>query len=64
MLPPSPALPRPVIRLYDGDRETLIASLDRIQKTAARIIEAVQGRDDREIEASLSVAVFVCARER
>ena len=29
------------IRLYDGDTDTLTASLDRIQKTAAAIIEAI-----------------------
>ncbi len=31
------------IKLYQGDRETLAASLDRIQKTACRIIVAITG---------------------
>jgi len=31
------------IQLYAGDTETLAASLDRIQRTACRIIEAVSG---------------------
>ena len=31
------------IQLYDGDRKTLIASLERIQRTAAEILEAVTG---------------------
>ena len=29
------------IQLYDGDKKTLIASLERIQKTAGEILEAV-----------------------
>ncbi len=29
------------IQLYDGDKKTLIASLERIQRTAAEILEAV-----------------------
>jgi len=31
------------IQLYDGNRKTLIASLERIQRTAAEILEAVMG---------------------
>ncbi len=42
------------IRLYDGDKEKLAASLDRIQKTACAIIEAVT--DDRKISASRAAA--------
>lgn len=34
------------IRLYDGDTDTLAASLDRIQKTAAAIIEAITHDDE------------------
>lgn len=35
------------IQLYDGDRKTLMASLERIQRTAAEILEAVteEGKD-------------------
>jgi antirestriction protein ArdC len=35
------------IQLYDGDKKTLIASLERIQRTAGEILEAVtaEGRD-------------------
>ncbi|MCA9280901.1 MAG: DUF1738 domain-containing protein [Phycisphaeraceae bacterium] len=33
------------IRLYRGDKETLAASLDRIQKTACSIIQAIQDPD-------------------
>lgn len=33
------------IQLYNGDRDTLTASLDRIQKTACRIIEAIDEQD-------------------
>lgn len=36
------------IRLYQGDAETLAGSMDRIQKTAAVIIEAVSGDSDPE----------------
>jgi hypothetical protein len=31
------------IRLYDGDKKTLMASLERIQRTAAEILEGVMG---------------------
>jgi antirestriction protein ArdC len=34
------------IRLYQGDKTTLAASLDRIQKSAAEIIEAIASPDD------------------
>lgn len=34
------------IQLYQGDAETLTASLDRIQRTSAEIIEALTGTDD------------------
>ena len=33
------------IRLYDGDKKTLMASLERIQEAAAEILEAVTGDD-------------------
>lgn len=33
------------IRLYSGDKDTLVASLDRIQRTACSILEAVLDRD-------------------
>lgn len=36
------------IRLYQGDAETLAGSMDRIQKTAAVIIQAVSGDADPE----------------
>ena len=36
------------IRLYQGDAETLAGSMDRIQKTAAVIIEAVSGDSNPE----------------
>jgi hypothetical protein len=36
------------IRLYQGDAKTLAASLDRIQRTAAEIIAAVLGEENRE----------------
>lgn len=33
------------IQLYDGDKETLAASLERIQQTSADILTAIAGRD-------------------
>jgi len=36
------------IKLYQGDAETLSASLHRIQKTACTIIEAVKSHDDND----------------
>ncbi len=36
------------IQLYDGKRETLVESLDLIQKTAARVIEAILGEPATE----------------
>ena len=35
------------IRLYQGDKDTLSASLDRVQKAACRIIEAILGEGER-----------------
>ena len=35
------------IQLYNGDRETLIKSLERIQKTASEILEAVMDKKDK-----------------
>jgi hypothetical protein len=40
------------IQLYNGDKETLIKSLERIQKTAAEILEAVM---DKESEGKTEV---------
>lgn len=34
------------IRLYQGDKDTLAASLDRVQKAACRIIEAILGENE------------------
>jgi len=34
------------IRLYQGDKDTLSASLDRVQKSACRIIEAILGEGE------------------
>lgn len=36
------------IQLYNGDTETLTASLDRIQQTSAAIIEALSGADGQQ----------------
>jgi len=36
------------IQLYDGNKETLVASLDRIQKTACTIIEAINDHDGND----------------
>jgi antirestriction protein ArdC len=38
------------IQLYNGDKETLIKSLERIQRTAAEILEAVMADDESERE--------------
>lgn len=54
------------IQLYEGNRETLTASLGRIQQAASKIIEAVS--DPRgaalEVEASLPVAALVHQKQR
>lgn len=34
------------IQLYDGDKDTLAASLERIRRTAAEMIEGLQGPDE------------------
>ena len=38
------------IQLYNGDKETLMQSLERIQRTAAEILEAVMADDESERE--------------
>ena len=45
------------IQLYDGKKETLLASLQRIKETAGEIIEAVIGERRRKLEAPCPVAV-------
>lgn len=45
------------IQLYDGKKETLMASLDRIQKTAAMIIEAITAKEDRDVSASMEMEI-------
>jgi len=40
------------IQLYNGDKETLIKSLERIQRTAAEILEAVMANEESEGETS------------
>jgi hypothetical protein len=39
------------IQLYEGNKETLMASLERIQRTAAEILEAVMDEDSEPKEA-------------
>ena len=36
------------IQLYDGKKETLLASLEQIRRTAVEIIEGIQRRDATE----------------
>lgn len=38
------------IQLYDGDKETLMESLGRIQRTAAEILEAITTNEESESE--------------
>jgi hypothetical protein len=40
------------IHLYDGDKDTLAASLERIRKTAAGISEGIQGPEEAELRAA------------
>lgn len=42
------------IRLYSGDKDTLVASLDRIQRTACSILEAVLDRDTGDGDAPIA----------
>lgn len=44
------------IQLYQGDAETLAASLDRIQRSSAEIIEALTASDDDDTTADLQPA--------
>ena len=49
------------IQLYDGDKKTLMQSLERIQRTAAEILEAVAAEDKErakitDVPASVAVA--------
>ena len=41
------------IQMYDGNEGTLIASLERIQKTAARMIESLTHNSEMQAEESL-----------
>jgi len=36
------------MKLYDGTKETLLASLERIRRVAAEIIEAITAPDEAE----------------
>ena len=50
------------IRLYDGDTKTLMQSLERIQRTAAEILEAVTAEDkERANSGDVSARVAVPA---
>ena len=49
------------IQLYDGDKKTLMASLERIQRTAAKILEAVAAEDRRVSTAEPAARVAVAA---
>lgn len=44
------------IQLYDGDRKTLIASLERIQRTATEILEAVTTDDASGVDSAAGPA--------
>jgi len=44
------------IQLYRGDRKTLIQSLERIQRTAAQILEAITREDDPEVDMAIDPA--------
>ena len=41
------------IQMYDGNEGTLIASLERIQKTATRMIESLTHNSEMQAEESL-----------
>lgn len=50
------------ITLYSGDRELLMASLDRIQKTACRIIEGLhEGRETGSLESTAAPVTMTMA---
>jgi antirestriction protein ArdC len=40
------------IQLYDGDKKTLLASLERIERTAGEILEAVTAEDGHGVDAA------------
>ncbi|HUV64499.1 MAG TPA: ArdC family protein [Sedimentisphaerales bacterium] len=49
------------IQLYDGDKETLVKSLERIQRTAAEILEAVMDKESESKEVVGETCVAVAA---
>ena len=49
------------IQLYNGDKETLIQSLGRIQRTAAEILEAVMDKGSEGETAGEESCVAVAA---
>jgi hypothetical protein len=49
------------IQLYNGDKETLMKSLERIQKTASEILEAVMEKEDKGETAGRESCVAVAA---
>jgi len=49
------------IQLYNGDKKTLITSLERIQRTAAEVLEAVTAEGDSRPDRDGSVSVAVAA---
>jgi antirestriction protein ArdC len=49
------------IQLYNGDKETLMASLERIQRMAAEILAAVMGREPESVAANEKPCVAVAA---
>ena len=50
------------VRLYDGDTKTLMQSLERIQRTATDILEAVTAEDkERANSGDVSARVAVAA---
>jgi hypothetical protein len=44
------------IQLHQGDRKTLMQSLERIQRTASQILEVITREDDREVDAAIDPA--------
>jgi hypothetical protein len=40
------------VQLYDGDRKTLMESLERIQRTPAEILETVTDEDEQPLKFS------------
>jgi len=49
------------IQLYNGDKETLMESLERIQKTASEILEAVMDKESESDTADGEICVVVAA---